>query len=335
VTRSGFGTPLFIGPTDPAGGRPKVASYANLAEVLAVYANNTPEYNAALAFFGQNPKPSKMLIGYKASGEAYDVALAAIRAINDDWFFLTVASRAKADALLLAPIVNALPGLRQTHFTTNESITLDGASTTATAVELGNLNLKTAFLAYHPTATLYPEMAVLGRVAIQRETGNVGPGSFPSFYQPVAGITASVFTSTQRALLETRKVNYFQTLANNVRVFGGKSTGGEWFDVMYFAAWLQARVSENVTELLTRAADRQEKVPFTDDGIAAVEAAITEVLDVAVRIGGILPDYKVTTPKRSQTTFADRTNRYLNGITFVANLQGAVRTVQIRGTLVA
>lgn len=345
VTRSSFGTPLFIGTTDPTPGA-KVASYANLEEVADVYDVADPEYLAAQAFFSQNPRPNRLLIGYKDGTETYVEALADIRAINDDWFFLTAETRLKADILALAAAVAAIPGLRQSHFVTNEAATLDSGSTTATAVELAALNIEGAALYYHSDEDLFPEMAALGRVAVQRESGNLGPGSATLFYQPVQGITGDSFTSTQRSLLETRKVNYFQTLANNTRVFGGKMSGGEWFDVMYFAAWLQARVAENVTELLTRAADRGEKIPYTDQGIGQVSNKIAEVLDIGVRFGAILETstdadgntikgYTITAPTRAQTTFADRTNRVLNGVSFVANLAGAIKTAQIRGTLVA
>jgi len=334
VTRSGFGVPLLIGTTDPTPGA-KVAAYANIDEVGDVYDVTDVEYKMASAFFGQNPRPQKLLIGYKADDETYVEALTDIRAINDEWFFLVTTATVKADILALAAAVNAIGNGRQYHYRTDEAATLTSGSTTDITTEVTALNVQTTLHVYHSDDEMYSELAGLAKVAINTESGNTGPGSRTYFYQSLAGITADSFTSTERSLLDDKHVNYTSTLAQQTRVFGGKMSNGQWFDIVYGAAWLEARISENVTELLTRTTDRGSKVPYTDEGLQMIESAIAEVMEVAVKIGLILNDYVINVPKRSETSFVERTNRVVEGITFEANLQGAVRTATIRGILTA
>lgn len=334
ITQAGFGTPLFIGTTDP-GASPKVALYGSLEEVAETYDTTDPEYLAAQAFFAQRPQPKQILLGYKSGSETYVEALTAIQAINDDFFFVAIESRLKADAEAMANAVAALSGTRQFHVVTNDADTLDSASTTSTAYALRNANQDQTFLYYHATASLYPEMATIAKVAIPSETGRRGPGSLPVFYQSVSGIAGESFSAAQRAALELNHVNHFRSFVNEVRVFGGQASGGAWFDNMYGLAWLEARLAEGGAQLLTQKADRGEKVGFDDEGLALVDSKLREVLNIAVNTGFILDDFVLTVPTREDTTFTDRANRVLNGIEFEANLVGAVKTMTVSGILEA
>lgn len=337
VDRAGFGTPLFIGTTDPdTDPVTKVNAFTSLAEVLDIYADTTPEYLAAAAFFGQNPKPRRMLIGYKESGETWVEALNDIRAIDDSWFFLATSSRTAGDQAALAAAVNGIAGFRQGHFVSNDTANvLNGAITTDIGSVLNTNSYLTCSAYYHPTATVYPEMATLGRMAVDRDSIRRIPGSVGVDKVQVAGVTPTAYTSAQRTVLNTKRYTFFQTLAQVTRAEGGRGGAGVHFDTVYFLGWLSARLSENVTELLTRASDRGEKVPYTDFGIDMVESAMREVLDLAVQANVLLPDYTLTMPTRAETPFVDRVNRTLNNADFTANLAGSIDKVNINGIAVA
>ena len=337
VERAGFGTPLFIGTTDPdTNPATKVNAFTSLAEVLEIYDQADPEYLAAAAFFGQNPKPTRMLIGYKETSESWVEALADIRAIDDSWFFLTASTRTVGDQAALAAAVNGIAGFRQAHFVSNDtSDVLDGAVTTDIGSVLNANGYLTSFPYYHPTATVYPELATLGRVSVDRDTIKKIPGSVPIEKVQVASVTPKNYSSAQRTVLNTKRYTFFQSLAQVTRAEGGRGGAGVHFDTVYFLGWLSARLSENVTELLTRASDRGEKVPYTDFGIDMVESAMREVLDLSVQANVLLPDYTLTMPTRAETPFVDRVNRTLNNADFTANLAGSIDKVNINGILVA
>ena len=342
VSRVSFGVPLFIGTTvlDPV---VRVASYANIDEVAEAFETTDPEYKAALAFFSQQPQPRQLIIGYKASGETYVQALAAIRAINDTWFAVAIADNDldTADATTLATTVSALPGLRQLWLRSDDADILDGTSTTDLAAVLKAASFDQARVVYHSlSATAFPEMAQLGRVLPIPESRTTGPGSAAWHDQPIVGIPGDNFTITQINVLDAqggtgKNVEYFVNVAGAVRSMGGKMAGGEWGDVMHGLAWLGTRLSEDVYELIARAGNRREKVPYTDEGIARVEGVVRDRLDKGVSIGLLVDDFTTSAPLREDTAFGDRVNRVLRDVTFEANLAGAIKFAQISGVVTA
>ena len=340
VARISFGVPLFIGTTDED---VRAAAYSNIDEVEAVFADTTPEYKAAAAFFSQNPQPRRLIIGYKATGESYVQALTAIRAVNDEWFCVAIEENnlATADATPLAVAVTALPGLRQLWLRSDASAILDGTSTTDLAAVMKAANYDQVRVVYHSlAATAFPEMAQMGRVLPIPESRTTGPGSAAWHDQPIVGIPGDNFTTTQIGVLDAeggtgKNVEYFVNVAGAVRSMGGKMAGGEWGDVMHGLAWLGTRLSEDVYELIARAGNRREKVPYTDAGIARVEGVVRDRLQRGADISLLVDDFTTSAPLRENTDFGDRVNRVLRDVTFEANLAGAIKFAKISGVVTA
>lgn len=336
ITRVGFGTPLFIGTTDPdTDPVTKVNAFTTLAEVLEIYANSTPEYLAAAAFFGQNPKPTRMLIGYKESGETWVEALNDIRAIDDSWFFLTAATRTAGDQSALAAAVNGIAGYRQAHFVSNDtSNVLNNAITTDIGSVLTANNYLTCYAYYHATASVYPDLAALGKMVVSSENSTRIPGTSALTYKKPTGVPASNLTSANVATLTAKRYTWFQNVAGTAPLaLGARSGAGVPFDIVYFLGWLQARCNENAFETISRASDRNERIPFNEKGIDQIEAAYKEVLDIAVTAGVIEPFPVITMPTRESTSFADRANRLLAGVRFNSELSGAIEKITALGYL--
>ena len=335
VSRLSFGVPLFIGETV---GAPRAASYASLDEVGDEFDTTDREYLAASAFFSQSPQPRQLIIGNLVAGETYVEALDEIRAVNDEWYAVAIdeTNPSTADAEALATAVSALPGFRQMWFRSADAGILDVASTTDIAAVLKASNFDQARVVYHSlAATAFPDMAQLGRVLPIPESRTSGPGTAAWFDQPIVGIPGDTFSATQRATIEGKNAEFFINVAQATRTQGGKMAGGEWGDVIHFIAWLETRIAEDIYELMSRAADRRQKVPYTDEGIARVEGVLRNRLDIGVSIGGILDDYTTSVPNREDTQFGDRVARTLKDVTFEANLQGAIKFVEINGVVTA
>ena len=333
VARIGFGVPLFIGTTVKTA---RALSYKNLEEVGDVYAETDEEYIAALGFFGQSPQPRELIIGWKDTDETYTEALAAIRVVNDTFYAVTIESMLEADILAMSAAVSALPGFRMFCARSANVNILDQLVTNDIASQLKALSYDQARVVYHPDAvTNYAELRQLGRCLPIPESATTGPGSAAWHDQPIVGLTGGNFTSSQRSTLEAKNCEYFINVAGATRSMGGKMAGGEFADIVHFVAWLETRLAEDVYELMARAGNVRSKVPFSDEGIARVEGVVRNRLNIAVGIGGILNDYTISVPLREETQFGDRVNRTLKDVTFVANLQGAIKFVEISGTLVA
>ena len=333
VARIGFGVPLFIGTTVKTA---RALSYKNLEEVGDVYAETDEEYIAALGFFGQSPQPRELIIGWKDTDETYTEALAAIRVVNDTFYAVTIESMLEADILAMSAAVSALPGFRMFCARSANVNILDQLVVNDIASQLKALSYDQARVVYHPdAATNYAELRQLGRCLPIPESATTGPGSAAWHDQPIVGLTGGNFTSSQRSTLEAKNCEYFINIAGATRSMGGKMAGGEFCDIIHFVAWLETRLAEDLYELMARAGNVRSKIPFTDEGIARVEGVVRNRLNIAVGIGGILNDFTVTVPLREETQFGDRVARTLKDVNFVANLQGAIKLIQVNGTVVA
>jgi len=337
VSRVSFGVPLFIGETDIS---VRAASYANLEEVADAYETTDPEYLAASAFFAQTPQPRQIVIGFRdsAAPETYVEALEEIRAVNDEWFCVATQETdpSVADATALATAVSALPGTRQVWFRSADADILDSTSTEDIAAELQDANFDQARVVYHTAAaTNYADMAMLGRVLPIPESRVSGPGTAAWHDQPIQGIAGDSFTSTERSAAEDKNAEFFISVASATRAMGGKMAGGEWGDVMHGIAWLETRLSEDIYQLLSRAADRRQKIPYTDEGISRVEGVVRNRLDIGADIGLLTPDFTTSVLRREETEFDDRANRILRDVNFDAPLAGAIKFVNVSGIVTA
>lgn len=170
----------------------------------------------------------------------------------------------------------------------------------------------------------YPDMATLGRLL------PTDPGAATWSFKTLAGVTADVHSTNQRANLRAKFVNYYSAVAGRNITRWGTVAAGEYVDVIVFIDWLHARLSEELYTILVN----NDKLPYTDAGIAAVEAAVRRVLQQGIDVGGIATINSVTVPKAIDTAVADRAARVLRGVRFNARLAGAIHEIIVVGEVV-
>lgn len=326
----------------------RVASYASLAEVELKYTNTTPEYLSAQAFFAQGVNANQMLIGYKLASETYSQSLTAIQAIRDDFYAVAIQDDTKAVQLAIGATIQALAGRKIVFFRTSDANTLVDGNTTDVGSSLKALDNDYAHVTYHynvysstNTSGVFPEMAIIGRVLPIIENEFQAAGSTAWHNQKVVGQVSSfspasgklAFTQTERNTLNTKNVEALESDGANVRTLGGKMAGGEWGDVIHGVAWLEARIAEDEYLLTSSKADAFSKVTYDPKGIAEVEQVLRGRLNKAVLTNFIDSDYTLTVPKLEETTATDRANRILKDVKFTARLKGAIKYMEIRGTV--
>ena len=87
------------------------------------------------------------------------------------------------------------------------------------------------------------------------------------------------------------------------------------------------------------------KVPFTDEGITAIEGKMEESLKVGQKVGGVapteyddddneIPGYTIIVPSSASMSDVEKASRQLTGCKFTAKLAGAIQVVNINGNLV-
>ncbi len=326
VTRVGFGTLLFIGTSDDGSGSAKqgqiVRSYSNLDEVSSVFADTDPEYQAALAYFGQELRPERLYIGFKASGESYTEALDSIAEVDDDWYAVAIDSRQDSDILAVAANINAR--LKLFLAATDSAGVIDPLDDTDVASQVFDNTYSRTALFYHSlAASAYPEVAWAGTLLPQ------DPGTTTWAWKQLSGIPTDTLSSAARGAAEAKRATYYVMVAGNPITFEGQ-TGqlGVYIDIIRAQDWLTFRIAEDMVARLASV----DKVPYVG-GDAIIEQLLRNRLDVAVDRQVIAPDYTVTVPPASEQQTSDRAARIYRDVTFRAQLTGAVHRVEIRGTL--
>lgn len=186
--------------------------------------------------------------------------------------------------------------------------------------------------AYARTACSYhPSNAVFFDAAWQGKCLPLDPGSETWKFKTLSGVSPTVLTGTHQQNLADKNCNYYYTVGGVNITTEGTVAAGEYIDVVRFRDWLKARMSERIFAKLINA----KKIPFTDAGIAVIEAEIRAQLDEGVSVGGLASDpaYTVTVPKASAVSSGDKAARRLTGVSFTGTLAGAIHSLEINGTI--
>ena len=323
VDRASFGTPLFL--IEITTVTERVKSYSNANAVLDDYNATDVAYLMAQAAFSQEIRPSRVMIGQKATAETYVEALDAIGDVDDGWYGLAVETITKADILLIAAWIEARTKIFAARSADADIIT-SAINDLASDLQVAEYNR--TFVTYHAAgATSYPDAAWLGNCLVR------DPGSQTWMFKTLNSITPDTLTSSETDYALGKNCNVYVRIAGVNITQEGKMAGGEYIDVMRGIDWLTARIQERVFTRLINA----PKISFTNAGIAVIETAVREQLDIALDQDLIAPEpaYTVTVPDVLDTDELDRQNRQLKGVEFRARLAGAIHYAEIRGTVYA
>ena len=267
-----------------------------------------------------------------ASSETIAETMAACVAYDPDFYGIAMASRADADILAMANWAEANNKLFGTCVSGSD--VLDGSDNTDIASQLMLNNFYRTFSFYHEDTADYPEVAVMSRCF------TAVPGSETWANKRLAGVKVDPLTETQFIVLRNKNVNTFEKFRNLSLTQTGKVAAGEWIDVIRFRDWLAEEIKVNVLNVLVN----NEKVPYTDAGIAIIEGAIRQSLRQGQVNGGIAPveydeegnknlGYTVTVPLAANISANQKASRILTDVKFTARLAGAIHVVEITGSL--
>lgn len=266
---------------------------------------------------------ANMTAAAAASTETWVEALDAVSDANNMWFGLTTETHQTADVLALAAAIEARKKIYGVSTSSADVIT---SSTTDIASQLKTLGYDKTFIIYSSGAdTQYPEC---GLMAYQLQEQ---PGSNTWAYKDIAGVPSDKLTGTATQNLLNKNVISFEEVGGARVTTEGKMVGGEFIDVMVFALWLEARMTERIWFRLVNS----KKIPYTAAGATIIESEIRAQLAEGVRVGGIAPApaFQVFVPNVLSVEPNLRASRILEGITFEARLAGAIHKVKIRGTV--
>ncbi len=253
-------------------------------------------------------------------GIASDILAA--QALDDDFYFVLTTS---SDDVTIKEASATVEAMRKIYVARSASAAIATASTTDVASVLSALSLDRTVIIYTTNVSEYSDAAFVGRCA------PLNPGSETWANKTLKGVTADKPTASAQTFLDNKNVNYYISIAGVSVTINGKTIGGEYIDVIRFIDWLQARMQEQLFGDIARL----DKIPFTDGGIAIIEADVRAILERGVSAGGIASsqDYTVTVPKAKDISPSDKAARHLTGVKFTAVLAGAIHKVSIAGVV--
>jgi hypothetical protein len=261
------------------------------------------------------------MVGYYASGDPDD-AIDAILAKTggDQWYTLILCSRTKADIENAAAHIETLG--RDFYACTADADVFGNVAGNVAATIKATGAVRTCIL-YSADAAHFPEASLAALIRTKN------PGAAPLQYRTLPGVTADVLSPTQQSNLTTNNVISYIPMLNLYLTFGAKAIGGEWMDVI---EGIDALKSDMQTGVFNALVGTDTKVPYTDAGIATVEAPVrASLLRFSDAQHNLLSAFAITVPKAADITQADKTNRVLNGMDFDGTLAGAILSATITG----
>lgn len=357
VDRATFGTPLFVFKQDLdsspifTGGK-RVASYSTTTEMITDgFTATHPAVLAANAFFAQNPAVATIVIGaYNNAGTGADAsigdAVADIYDKNKDWFVATYESRVVSEQVAFA---NAVTGLDPQNPKMVFLAGSDASNYTDNAGTGGANDLCDAFNS-DLVITFYHQAAIAGPYTGSEENpfpecafaGHNLPfeaGSATWAYLQLNGVSAAKLTDGSRLLSDAERGKIFSKNGNTTELIAGvivtregKCSSGEWIDVSRGVIALDEDVSKDLFQLLI--SQQGGKIPYTNAGMNQIKNVIQDRLTTYVNRRFINENFVVNVPDANKVPAADKQARVLNGVTFIAELQGAVHSITVTGNVV-
>jgi hypothetical protein len=156
-------------------------------------------------------------------------------------------------------------------------------------------------------------------------------------YATLEGVTPQTqpgLTTTELANLLAKDANVYSTLGPNGATGQGRLANALPIDLRITADWTETRINENIQRLFSETSNRNERIPYTDAGIATVAAEVEGILQKGVIVGHFTPESAtVTIPRAADVDQATKDSREVT-MSFVVEATGAIEKATINGNVV-
>lgn len=268
---------------------------------------------------------------YSVADGTITTGMTAIKAADNDFYGVALASHDKQNILDMAAYVETQTMLFGTS--TDEPGAYAQASTDDVLSKLKSNEYYRTYCDVRKDDSDYEEVAKMARCFA------IDPGGETWALKSLAGVKTDGWTETEYTTIKNKNGNTYEKVRNISVTQNGKVVAGEWIDIIRFRDWLVEEIQTNVFTLLKN----NDKVPYTDAGIAMVENVVRKALEDGQDRGGIAPTeydennnenpgFVLTVPLASEITPTQKATRDLKDIKFTARMAGAIHTVEIKGS---
>lgn len=279
--------------------------------------------NTAGAFFGLEALDLDYLSTEQTHADpGIATDLTAIKKASSAWYGLVTLHNSSALILAAAAWAEANEKLYIAGTLDSPVATSADSGATDIAHQLKALSYARTSIIFHPANDEFAGAAEIARWF------PIDPGGDDWRLKTLVGVTVKTYSDTQTTNMTDKHVNWYADLGGaNVVQGEGKVAANEYIDVIRFRDWYSARLQERGANLLIQA----EKIPFTDAGIAVIEAMIKGLNQEGIRAGGIASDPApvVIVPKAADISTADKQARWLRGVKSTWELAGAIHKLSV------
>jgi len=295
ATGRNFGSLLILGTSTVIPVSERIRLYTSSEDIGVDFGEDSPEYEAALIYFSQSPRPAQVYVGRwaktLATGEtgSVETLAQAITAVLQftNWYGLGIADEDEltpAEITATAAAIQASSLSRVFAVTSSDSGIIDSATTSDVASTLKAAGYSRTFVQYS-TKSKYAALSAFGRAFTVNFTGNNTTITLKFKTEP--GVTYETLTSSQAAAVDAKNANVYVYYANDTAILQqGVMSNGDFFDERHGLDWLQNYVQTNLFNLLYTSTS---KIPQTEAGITRLLTNVEMSLDQAVSNGLVAP----------------------------------------------
>lgn len=291
------------------------AEYSKLSELAAVHKEDSAIYAAASKLFAQDNAPSKVAVLVQPAFSTLTMGAHA----NKGWRQLVlVGTHAN-----VADIAEYVEG--------TENLMLFAGVQTMEALN----TLYTAAAQYDKTVIVYHTTEVNAAAAVVGATAGRETGSFTYKNIKIKGVPAEELSAAELDAIHAKGAIAIVEKVGDIVTSEGKAASGEYADNIDSKDYVVQNISYKVQKVF----NSNDKVPYTNRGIAMLETATIEALKECYNKGIIgdnedgTPAYSASFALRSETTETDRATRNYPYGQFQFALAGAIHHAVVNGTI--
>lgn len=250
--------------------------------------------------------------------------LDAVLAQDSDFYGVLLDSNGKAEVEAAAAWTEA--NERLCAYSTSDTACTDSGSTTDVAYALKALAVTRTFGIYNENELLsYAGAAWMGRGFA------FDPGKITWAFKSLALVSVDNLTTGKQEALEGKNIGFYVTMWGRPITWEGKVASGEWIDTIHGVDWLKVEMKTQIFQTISSL----PKLPYTQNGLNAIEATGRSVLRAAVRQGILADDedLRFEMPALADIPETTKAQRLVPDIGFFGTLAGAIHKTKIDGLL--
>lgn len=273
------------------------------------------------------------------SPETVATSLPFVLSENFNWYFLSTEARSDADIVAAAEFSKANYKFHVYNSTDVDAYAAENstASVFDTLKALGYDSLGTSDAGADVDFT---EGSVVGAMAAN------DPSYGDSLHlKTMPGITPFAGNDTQRSNAWSRNANIYRSMYGSGSYIEGRTSAGQYADVIRFSHWVKFRMEESVFAYMKRRSDMGLSMKMSDEDMPVLKSILmNNPINIGIRNGAILTGYDaenqvsydptITIPKRAQIPTNDLAARILRDVKVELVYNNSLHYVKIRAAVV-